>query len=333
MTRIGIGAMLAAWVCLSAAHAVLDTIDEAPGATLLLPYFEVDLDDANTVDTVLSVHNASAAPVIARLTMWTDLAVPVLAFDIFLTGFDVEEIYLREIFEGRYPPPSIPLAGSLERAVNGTTGRRVPELDGDCVGANHRDNVARGYVTIDATNTNGGPAGTGAGLIAPPAPNALWGDYRILQRGDRIAVGELLASIENAPASGLENLPARWGVRYLHGSGAVTDLIIWRDFSPANGIVCGPPTTVGADEDEVVVFDDNENAIGPRQRLPALAASRVRLGTALDVPFDSGWIALKLGAGAGTQAYVTSLTFGNGGGFAIRGIDLAGAQEIPEALQ
>ena len=36
----------------------LCTIEATPAATLLLPYFEVDLDDPNGVDTFLSVNNA-----------------------------------------------------------------------------------------------------------------------------------------------------------------------------------------------------------------------------------------------------------------------------------
>jgi hypothetical protein len=83
------------------------------------------------------------------------------------------------------------------------------------------------------------------------------------------------------------------------------------------------------------VFDDAENPIEPLPRLPALAASRVRLGTGLDVPFNAGWIFLKIGAGqneGGTSAYVTSLTFGDGGGFAVRGIDLS-ATAVTGALK
>src|SRR5713101_993259 len=67
-------------------------IGNAPAATLLLPYFEVDLagkpDVART--TVFHVTNVSPIPEIARVTVWTDWAYPVFTFSLFLTGYDVE---------------------------------------------------------------------------------------------------------------------------------------------------------------------------------------------------------------------------------------------------
>ncbi len=48
-------------------------LDDRPGATLLLPYFEVDLDHADGVTTLFSVSNASATAVLANVVVWTDL--------------------------------------------------------------------------------------------------------------------------------------------------------------------------------------------------------------------------------------------------------------------
>src|SRR5687768_18492082 len=70
-----------------------------PAATLLLPYFEVDLasptPEART--TVFNVINVSPMRQIARATIWTDWAYPVLTFNIPLTGYDVEAVNLREL--------------------------------------------------------------------------------------------------------------------------------------------------------------------------------------------------------------------------------------------
>ncbi len=66
--------------------------DATPGATLLLPYFEVNLDDPNGLTTLFSVNNASATSAIAHLVVWSDLAVPVFAFDTYLTGYDVQTL-------------------------------------------------------------------------------------------------------------------------------------------------------------------------------------------------------------------------------------------------
>jgi hypothetical protein len=79
------------------ALAVICTIDDVPAATLLLPYFEVDLSNPNGVTTLFSVNNASATAVLAHVVVWSDLSVPVLDFNIYLTGYDVQTINLRDI--------------------------------------------------------------------------------------------------------------------------------------------------------------------------------------------------------------------------------------------
>jgi hypothetical protein len=86
------------------AFAVINTIDAVPAATLLLPYFEVDIDNPEGVTTLFSINNASAAAVLAHVTVWSDQSIPVLDFDVYLTGFDVQTINLRDIFvDGRLP--------------------------------------------------------------------------------------------------------------------------------------------------------------------------------------------------------------------------------------
>jgi hypothetical protein len=79
-------------------HAAIGTLDQVPGATLLLPYFEVDLDNPNGVTTLLSINNASATAVLVHVVIWSDLSVPTLAFNAYLTGYDVQTINLRDIF-------------------------------------------------------------------------------------------------------------------------------------------------------------------------------------------------------------------------------------------
>lgn len=73
-------------------------IGVAPAATLLLPYFEVDLGIAGTGRTTLfSITNVSALSQIAHVTVWTDWSYPVLDFNIFLTGYDVQPINLYDV--------------------------------------------------------------------------------------------------------------------------------------------------------------------------------------------------------------------------------------------
>ena len=47
------------------ARAGICSLDDRPGATLLLPYFEVDLDDPNGRTTLFSISNAAAQPVLS----------------------------------------------------------------------------------------------------------------------------------------------------------------------------------------------------------------------------------------------------------------------------
>ncbi len=82
----------------------MGAFDEVPAATLLVPYFEVDLSP--TYDgpvTIFSIGNASATAVLAHVTCETDSAVPTHAFDIYLTGYDLEFVDLRLLFDGITP--------------------------------------------------------------------------------------------------------------------------------------------------------------------------------------------------------------------------------------
>jgi hypothetical protein len=142
------------------AFAEICTIDDVPAATLLLPYFEVDLsnNNANTgVNTLFSINNASAAAAVAHVTVWTDQSIPTLDFDVYLTGYDVQTISLRDIFNGNLPrtadrgadggdasSPSPPLGPTQAPSVNPFTGPFTPgsptEFDfggssGPCVAA------------------------------------------------------------------------------------------------------------------------------------------------------------------------------------------------------
>jgi len=73
-------------------------IGVAPAATLLLPFFQVDLGTAGTGrTTIFSVTNVSPYSQIAHVTVWTDWSYPVLDFNIFLTGYDTQPINLYDV--------------------------------------------------------------------------------------------------------------------------------------------------------------------------------------------------------------------------------------------
>src|ERR1044071_4140870 len=68
-----------------------------PAATLLLPYFEVDLDRPGGETTLVTITNVTNLDAIARVTLWTDRGYPVLTFNVFLTGYDVQSLDLYDI--------------------------------------------------------------------------------------------------------------------------------------------------------------------------------------------------------------------------------------------
>jgi hypothetical protein len=169
------------------ALAVICTIDEVPAATLLLPYFEVDLGNPNGATTLFSINNASATAVLAHVVVWSDLSVPVLDFNVYLTGYDVQTINLGDILRngalpqtasagqdpsdaispkgqfsqdinfasctGLLPPPKPALPASfIQHLQLSLTGQASPVLGGRCAGRAFGDNIARGYITVDTVS-------------------------------------------------------------------------------------------------------------------------------------------------------------------------------------
>jgi hypothetical protein len=93
------------------AFALPGTVDAVPAATLLVPYFELDLGNVNGVTTLFSINNASATAQLAHVTVWSDGSIPVLDFDVYLTGYDVQTFNIRDILVG----------GILPQTGSGTT--------------------------------------------------------------------------------------------------------------------------------------------------------------------------------------------------------------------
>src|SRR6185295_4803204 len=96
-------ALLAALGASSAVRATTCHLDNPPAATHRLPYFEVDLDRAAGRTTLMSVNNASAQGILTNVTVWSDLGVPTLWFHLYLTGYDVQTLNLRDLFNGVMP--------------------------------------------------------------------------------------------------------------------------------------------------------------------------------------------------------------------------------------
>jgi hypothetical protein len=165
------------------------TIEATPAATLLLPYFEVDIDDPNGIDTFMSINNASASSVLTHVIVWTDMSVEALDFNIYLTGYDVQTFGLglairsgviprtgdansvsplgafsdphfgsQSAVDYRSCPSFMPYtnpaldADFLEHLQSILTGGPSAIYNGRCGGIDHGDNIARGYVTVDVVD-------------------------------------------------------------------------------------------------------------------------------------------------------------------------------------
>ena len=175
----GLGAVLLAMPAAGGALAGNCRVDDQPAASLLIPFFEVDLEDPRGRTTLFSVNNGGAKPALARVVLWTDWGVPTLAFDIFLTGYDVQTLNVRDLLRGQVPrtgpqaspqgelsepgpgfdncggtvagvvPPS---AADIALLTAAHTGRPIPQsFPTQCLSEPRADTrFATGYVTIDA---------------------------------------------------------------------------------------------------------------------------------------------------------------------------------------
>jgi hypothetical protein len=211
-------------------------ISTAPAATLLLPYFEVDMDGVSET-TLFTITNTSALPQIAHVTIWTDYSFPVLDFNIFLTGYDVQSINLADIIvRGRIAPPNgtsvltsvsprgVRSAANTANALLDTTAcdriaRTVPAglladlqsalVDGetaDCddIGSNQPDGRARGYVTADVSESCSTSLPTDADYYTSEIlfDNVLVGDFQQVDDANNFAQGNPMVHIRAIPEGG-----------------------------------------------------------------------------------------------------------------------------------
>ena len=247
--------VLASLLSMGQAFAVIGTIDDVPAATLLLPYFEVDIANQNGINTLFSINNAAPIALLAHVTIWSDQSVPVLNFDVYLTGYDIQTISLREVLQnGNLPQtasagqdtpggtisPQGPASQDLNFAsCNGTLPYGNPALNaafrahlqavlqgkpspsfGTCYGSKRNDNILRGYVTVDTVRECNVffPSQLASGYDSVLTDqNALWGDYTYVNSAQNFATGHALVHIESDPNSLTSGFHTFYG-RYAGGT-------------------------------------------------------------------------------------------------------------------
>ncbi len=215
--------------------AVTCAVDAVPAATLLLPFFAVNLADPNGLTTLFSINNGTANAVLAHAVVWSDLSVPVMSFDVYLTGYDVQTINLRDIIvfgnlpqtasAGQDPTGTISPKGTLSQSVNfascqnvlppppvpsgvlqdlqlALTGKASPMLQNQCAGQDLGDDIARGYVTVDTVRNCTTRVPGDAGYFGADSTNdatdqnVLWGNWYMVNVPQSYVIGSTMVGIE-----------------------------------------------------------------------------------------------------------------------------------------
>jgi uncharacterized repeat protein (TIGR01451 family) len=303
-------------------------IDAAPAATLLFPYFEVDMDHAGGATTLISVNNASPVPHYAQVTLWSDWGIPTLSFTLALGPRDVQSINLRDVLRGALPASQCAgQSGSLTEAATRHiqawhTGHPSP-TQGTCASPVRTGNVATGYVTVDAvtrcSTSNPTEAGYfiagGRGIASDD--NVLWGDYILVDTDQKLAHGDPAVHIQAEPdtfrnhysfygsfvgGSGADDrqpLGTRYSSRFLSGGlfQGGTQLIIWRDAKVAHpaAVPCG--TEPARMELSGLMYDEDGKSVGipSSKQMAPWSTQKMSFGPGTFAsPYPFGWVNLDL---------------------------------------
>jgi len=129
----------------------------APAATLLLPVFDVNIPGGPPPPagdtTLFTITNVSSSPQIAHVTIWTDWSYPVLTFNLFLTGYDVQSIDLYDVLgRGEVAVSGAPLAGNDNPNISDES--VVP--GGSCSGATVPGTIAKELLAAVQTSLTTG---------------------------------------------------------------------------------------------------------------------------------------------------------------------------------
>jgi hypothetical protein len=197
-------------------------LDMVPAATLLLPYFEVDVSTVTpplpprTIDTFFAVFNTSTVPRIAHVTLWTEWAIPTASFDLPLGGYDEKSINVIELFIEGAPLGSFPMSfnhalgvtgqleDNLEKLRKAHTGVAMTTPTGTRVASSSHPTLAKGYITIDVVRERtvlfpSDPPDLGyfrdGGTGIATNDNVLSGDYFLVDNTLGTAFGEPMVHI------------------------------------------------------------------------------------------------------------------------------------------
>lgn len=209
-------------------------LDAVPAATLLLPYFEVNVSAVmpplppRTVDTVFGIVNTDPAqPRIAHVTLWTEWAIPTVSFNLALGAYDELSVNMIDLFASGAPttpavagcfgnittgvlyfnsflPVTGRLADDLGTLRKAHTGEVINTATGARIASSSHPGLAKGYITIDVVRrcTNlfpSSPRSAGyfrdGGAGIATDQNVLVGDYFLVDHVLGIGAGEPMVHI------------------------------------------------------------------------------------------------------------------------------------------
>jgi hypothetical protein len=228
--------VLASFLFASAGSAMTTANDDScdiavtPAATLLLPFFEVRLDDRLGETTLVTITNVTEVAQVARVTLWTDYSYPVVTFNIYLTGYDLQTINLFDVLHGRIGPR---LGTGTLVSSEGDHSESNPLLDDEdcerlpstfppevvarwqeaftlgvagetCTAIGNVHENAVGYATIDVVGNCGPATPLDAEYFANDLryANALIGDYQQANSEQNFAQGSPMVHIRAIPEGG-----------------------------------------------------------------------------------------------------------------------------------
>ncbi len=125
MKKFTVLVALALLAATGTSYAVTCSTDNVPGATLLVPYFQVSGSAAagnipvGGVDTLVAITNVSFWGAIAHVTIWNKQSNPVLDFNVPMTGYDVAFFSMRDVLNGNLNVnPNVQKAGTVDPCRN-----------------------------------------------------------------------------------------------------------------------------------------------------------------------------------------------------------------------
>ncbi len=299
----------------------MEVMDVVPAATLLVPYFEVDPEpDKPQVTTELTIVNSEVTMIcLAHVTLWTDLGLPTINFNIPIPPGGVAYLDLHDLFAGgELPFPGFGSdCGDLSAEMPTTradlqaahTGGRSDKLfSGQCGAIPRDDGIARGFVTIDSVDdcTEQTPRDPTYFTNDASEANVLFGSYTIRSRFPAAAAGAPMIHIEADSSSlglesfyyrfhsvpstvdGREPIAQRWSVPFYND---LSDVVCWRDQFFSAPFNCGFGLLPIPTKD-VAVYD--------HRGLPSFPAATLTPCTIASSRIPAGELGFPTGAKTGT---------------------------------